>query len=148
MWRIFFLVYYKLICLVFVLAFAACTAPGEASSAAAAPAQAAEGGARNVTLVLKNLINPFCVTIKEGAEQAAKDEGINLTVLTPLQGDNNEELMQLTEQAVASGTCDVLIMLPSDSVGIIPAVRKAHEAGIPVVMLNTNIDSAEENDIW
>lgn len=101
---------------------------------------------RSVTFVLKNLVNPFCVTVKEGAEQAARDNNINLTVLTPVQGDNNEELMQLTEQAVASGDCDVLVVFPSDSIGIIPAVQKAYDAEIPVVILNTAIKSEEK--IW
>jgi ABC-type sugar transport system substrate-binding protein len=124
-------------CFSVFLLFAGCTAseknspaPGEGRSA---------GTDRNVTLVLKNLINPFCVTLKEGAEQAARDYKVNLTVLTPLQGDNNEELMQLTELAVATGNLDALIMFPSDSVGIIPAVKQTYDAGIPVVMLNTNI---------
>lgn len=104
-----------------------------------------EGG-RNVTMVLKNLVNPFCVTVKEGAEQAGKDNNLNLTILTPVQGDNNEELMQLTEQAVASGDCDALIVFPSDSIGIVPAVQKAYDAEIPVVILNTAISS--EQTIW
>ena len=101
---------------------------------------------RNVTFVLKNLVNPFCVTVKDGAEQAAADNHINLTVLTPVQGDNNEELMQLTEQAVASGECDALVVFPSDSIGIVPAVQKAWDAQIPTVILNTSIQSEEQ--IW
>ena len=100
---------------------------------------AQKASTRNVSFVLKNLINPFCVTVNNGALQAAKDFNLNLTILTPLQGDNNEELMQLAEQAVASGECDVLVMFPSDSVGIIPAIEMTVDAGIPVVMLNTNI---------
>ena len=100
-----------------------------------------KGDSRNATLILKNLVNPFCVTVKEAAEEAAIEHNINLTVLTPLQGDSNEELSQLTEQAVVSGDCDVLIMFPSDSTGIIPAVQKVYEAGIPVVSLNTPINS-------
>jgi ABC-type sugar transport system substrate-binding protein len=143
------------LCLVLTAILPACTAPGEPAttpeSNTSAAAQGTGSGTRNVTLVLKNLINPFCVVVKEGAEQAAADHNINLTVLTPLQGDNNEELMQLTEQATASGECDVLIMFPSNSVAIIPAVRKTYEANIPVVMLNTNISNSTDepnNEIW
>lgn len=117
---------------------------GGIEAADAALNKAKNSKTRNVTFVLKNLINPFCVIVQEGAMQAAKDNNINLTVLTPLQGDNNEELTQLTEQAVASGECDVLIMFPSDSVGIVPAVERVVEADIPVVMLNTNIRHNEQ----
>ena len=120
----------------------------EESSGDSGQGTAAEGGSegRNVTMVLKNLINPFCVTVKEGAEQAAADNDLNLTILTPVQGDNNEELMQLTEQAVASGNCDALIVFPADSIGIVPAVQKAYDADIPIVILNTSINSDEQ--IW
>ncbi len=126
----------------FGLVAALCCALCVSSSAFAADsalAKARASGARNVSFVLKNLINPFCVTVQEGAQQAARDHNVNLTMLTPLQGDNNEELTQLTEQAIASGECDVLVMFPSDSVGIIPAVQATVDADIPVVMLNTNI---------
>ena len=96
---------------------------------------------RNVYLIQKNLVNPFCVDVQSGALQAAKDKNINLTVLTPLIADNVEEMTQLTEQAVAAGDCDVLIMFTADSVGIIPVTEMVHEAGIPVVLLNTSLST-------
>ena len=134
------------VCFVMALSLCACSDSGASSAANTGSAEAvenssAENSGRNVTFVLKNLINPFCVTVKEGAEQAGKDHNLNLTILTPVQGDNNEELMQLVEQAVASGECDTLVVFPSDSIGIVPAVQKAYDAGIPVVILNTAITS-------
>ncbi|MEY8339144.1 sugar ABC transporter substrate-binding protein [Lachnospiraceae bacterium 62-35] len=140
-----------LVCLTMALSLCACSGSKSSSAADTAPAESAEkntteNSGRNVTFVLKNLINPFCVTVKEGAEQAGKDNNLNLTILTPVQGDNNEELMQLVEQAVASGECDTLVVFPSDSIGIVPAVQKAYDAGIPVVILNTAITS--QDVIW
>lgn len=146
------------VCLTAVMLLTACSegqpdshgpeSTAETETAAPAETEKKEGGGegRNVTFVLKNLVNPFCVTVKEGAEQAGKDNNLNLNILTPVQGDNNEELMQLTEQAVASGDCDVLVVFPSDSIGIIPAVQKAYDAKIPTVVLNTAIKSEEK--IW
>lgn len=143
------------LCMATALVVSACSGSSESggtsteeSSGDSGQGTAAEGRSegRNVTMVLKNLINPFCVTVKEGAEQAAADNDLNLTILTPVQGDNNEELMQLTEQAVASGNCDALIVFPADSIGIVPAVQKAYDADIPIVILNTSINSDEQ--IW
>ena len=81
------------LCLALLLVFTACSAPAQTTESAASEVSTNSEG-RNVTFVLKNLVNPFCVTVKEGAEQAAKDLNVNLSVLTPIQGDNNEELMQ------------------------------------------------------
>jgi ABC-type sugar transport system substrate-binding protein len=44
----------------------------------------------------------------------------------------------MVEQAIASGA-DLVIMCPSDTMGIIPAMEKLQEAEIPVVNLNTRI---------
>ena len=104
--------------LVFALALTACggasssSAPAPASTPAstAEPASAAEpastGSAsvegKEVTMILKNLTNPFFISVKEGAEKAAEELGIKLTVLAPLKADNNEEQTQMVEQAIAS----------------------------------------------
>lgn len=142
--------------LVFALALTACggassssaAAPASAPASTAEPASAAEpapaGSAegKNVTMILKNLTNPFFISVKEGAEKAAGELGINLTVLAPLQADNNEEQSQMVDQAIASQT-DLLIMCPSDSEGIVPAIQRVAEAGIPIVNLNTLIGGDE-----
>lgn len=93
---------------------------------------------KEVTMILKNLTNPFFITVKEGGEAAAKELGLTLTVLAPLKADNNEEQTQMAEQAIVNQT-DALIMCPSDSNGILPAMQKVNEAGIPIVDLNTKI---------
>ncbi len=144
--------------LVFALALTACggassssaPAPASTPTSTAEPASAAEpastGSAsvegKEVTMILKNLTNPFFISVKEGAEKAAEELGIKLTVLAPLKADNNEEQTQMVEQAIASQT-DLLIMCPSDSEGIVPAIQKVAEAGIPIVDLNTMIGGDE-----
>ena len=108
-----------------------------AAFSAASAADSAVAG-KNVTMILKNFNNPFFITVREGGELAAKELGINLTVLAPLKANNNEEQTHMVEQAIASGA-DLVIMCPSDTMGIIPAMEKLQEAEIPVVNLNTRI---------
>lgn len=112
------------------------TAPsnGATTEASAKPTEGLKDN--NVTLVLKNNVNPFWVRVEEGARQAAVDLGINLTVLAPMVNDSNEEQIQLVEQAIVSGA-SVIIIAPADSQGILPAARQVHEAGIPLVDLNS-----------
>lgn len=97
---------------------------------------------KEVTMILKNLTNPFFITVKEGGEDAAKELGIDLTVLAPLAADSNEEQSQMAEQAIVNQV-DCLIMCPADSNGIVPAMQKVHEAGIPIIDLNTLIGGDE-----
>jgi ribose transport system substrate-binding protein len=93
-------------------------------------------------MILKNLTNPFFISIKEGGEAAAKELGIKLTVLAPLQADSNEEQSNMVEQSIVNRT-DLVILCPADSEGIVPAARKLQQAGIPVVDLNTKIGGKE-----
>lgn len=94
---------------------------------------------KEITVILKNLTNPFWISVKEGAEAAGKELGVNVKVLAPLKADNNEEQSQMVEQAIANQT-DIVVLTPSDSNGIIPAAKKLNEAGIPIVNLNTKIE--------
>lgn len=93
---------------------------------------------KEVTVILKNLTNPFWISVKEGAEAAGKELGVKVKVLAPLKADNNEEQSQMVEQAIANQT-DIIVLTPSDSNGIIPAARKLNEANIPIINLNTKI---------
>lgn len=103
---------------------------------AAAADTALEG--KKVTMILKNFTNPFFITVRKGGEEAAKEFGIDLTVLAPLKADNNEEQTHMVEQAIVAGA-ELVIMCPSDTMGIIPAMEKLQDEGIPVVNLNTRI---------
>lgn len=110
-----------------------------AASFAADPAVAG----KPITMILKNFTNPFFITVKEGGEAAAKEFGLDLTVLAPLKADNNEEQTHMVEQAIVSGA-ELVIMCPSDTMGIIPAMEKLKEEDIPVVNLNTRIGGGEK----
>lgn len=96
---------------------------------------------RDITLIVKNLTNPMWIAVKEGAEEAASDAGVNLTVLAPSVADNNEEQISLIEQSIAKGE-DALIIIPADSTGIVPGIEAANKAGIPVINVNTKIDTS------
>lgn len=96
---------------------------------------------KEVVFIIKNLTTPFFLSMKQGAEDAGKDLGIKVTVQAPTsteEGAGNEEQTQLIEQAIANKAAAVCIA-PTDSNGIIPAVKKLKEAGIPVIASNTKI---------
>jgi len=109
------------------------------SSSGNTPAQGGED--HEITFILKNLTTPFFLAMKEGAEAAGKELGVNVKVQAPTsteEGAGNEEQTQLIEQAIANKVSAVCIA-PTDSNGIIPAVKKLVDQNIPVIASNTKI---------
>jgi ABC-type sugar transport system substrate-binding protein len=136
----------SILSLVLATVFLLAACGGSSSSANSASAAAASGAqGKDATLILKNLTNPFFISVKEGAEAASAKYGLELTVLAPLKADNNEEQMQMVEQSIARQT-DILVMIPSDTNAIIPVIEKVYAANIPVVNLNTRIGG--EKVMW
>lgn len=93
-------------------------------------------GAVKVGLITKTDTNPFFVKMKEGAEKAAKENGAQLiTAAGKFDGDNAGQVTAI-ENMVASGVKGILIT-PSDSKAIVPAVQKARAKGVLVIALDT-----------
>lgn len=109
---------------------------------AAAPALAADVGA---CLITKTDTNPFFVKMKEGATAKAKELGLTLkTYAGRIDGDSEAQVSAI-ETCIADGAKGILLT-PSDTKGIVPAVRKARDAGILVIALDTPLDPIDAAD--
>lgn len=91
-----------------------------------------------VGLSLSTLNNPFFVDVRDGAQQEAKLFGIDL-VVTDAQNDLNKQISDI-EDLIQQGV-KVLLVNATDSAGVVPAVKKANEAGIPVFAIDRAIDT-------
>lgn len=89
-----------------------------------------------VAVVLKNFTNPFWLTHQKAAEQAAKDYGVEVTVLAPTKPDNVEEQIRILEDLV-SKKVDAVVLAPANTQAIAAGVEKLNAAKIPVVYDNT-----------
>ncbi|MEU4877636.1 sugar ABC transporter substrate-binding protein [Streptomyces sp. NPDC021608] len=93
-------------------------------------------GSVKVGLITKTDTNPFFVKMKEGAEKAAKENGAELsTAAGKFDGDNAGQVTAI-ENMVAAGVKGILIT-PSDSKAIVPAIQKARAKGVLVIALDT-----------
>ncbi|MEV6833136.1 sugar ABC transporter substrate-binding protein [Streptomyces sp. NPDC051133] len=102
-------------------------------------------GSVKVGLITKTDTNPFFVKMKEGAERAAKENGAQLlTAAGKFDGDNAGQVTAV-ENMVASGVKGILIT-PSDSKAIVPALAKARAKGVLVVALDTPTDPESAAD--
>jgi fructose transport system substrate-binding protein len=98
-----------------------------------------------VGLITKTNDNPFYVKMREGAEAAAEEHGFELQALAGTGQSDNDSQVEAIENLVARGAKAILIA-PSDSAAIIPAIDKAREEGVFVAVLDSPTDPTSAAD--
>ena len=121
------------------LALAACTQPAPGPAPGAAPAKP------RVAFVLKTLNNPFFIEMQKGAREAADRLGVELVVQAAEREVDVDKQMQIIENLIQTGI-KVLLVTPSGSKEIAPAIAKANKAGIRVVVVDTRVDPQAAKD--
>jgi ribose transport system substrate-binding protein len=97
-----------------------------------------------IALVCKTLNSPFFLDMKRGAEAEAKAQGANLVVQAPERELDVEKQMQIVENLIQTRV-QALCLTPSGSRELVPAIAKANQAGIPVIIVDTRLDEATLN---
>ena len=98
-----------------------------------------------VGLITKTNNNPFFVKMKEGAEAKAKELGVTLQSFAgKFDGDNDSQVAAI-ESLIAAGAKGFMIV-PSDSTAIVPTIKKARDAGLLVIVLDTPLDPIDAAD--
>ena len=98
-----------------------------------------------VALVLKTLNNPFFIEMQRGAEEAAKRLDVDLVVQAAERETDVEKQMQIIENLIQARV-GALAITPSGSREVVPAIGKANEARIPVVIVDTRLDAKAASD--
>ncbi len=86
-----------------------------------------------IGISFQELDNPYFVVMKEAAEEAARTIGAELHV-TDARHDVTKQISDV-EDLIQKGI-DILLLNPTDSVGIEAAVQAAHAAGVVVVAVD------------
>jgi fructose transport system substrate-binding protein len=98
-----------------------------------------------VGLITKTEGNPFFVKMREGAQAKAKELGITLqTFAGKFDGDNDSQVAAI-ESLIAAGAKGFAIV-PSDSAAIVPTIKKARDAGLMVIDLDTPLEPMDAAD--
>ncbi|MDQ2653270.1 MAG: sugar ABC transporter substrate-binding protein [Chloroflexota bacterium] len=98
-----------------------------------------------VGLITKTESNPFFVKMKEGAQAAADEAGVQLlTAAGQFDADNASQVTAI-ENMVTAGAKGILIT-PGDTKAIVPAIEKAREAGVLVIALDTPTEPMDATD--
>jgi fructose transport system substrate-binding protein len=98
-----------------------------------------------VGLITKTNNNPFFVKMREGADAKAKELGVTLQSFAGKYDGDNEAQVSAIESLISAGAKGILIT-PSDTKAIVPTVKKARDAGILVIALDTPLDPIDAAD--
>ncbi|HEX2913826.1 MAG TPA: sugar ABC transporter substrate-binding protein [Chloroflexia bacterium] len=122
----------------------ATTAAGGAATTAAA-AGSSTGGQITIGLITKTDTNPFFVKMKQGAEKEAQAKGAKLISAAGKFDGDNEGQVTAIENMINAGVKGILIT-PSNTKAIVPAIQKARDKGILVIALDTPTDPQSGTD--
>lgn len=127
------------------LVLAACSSGTSAPEDASLTAPDADGETVSVTLVLKDLVNPFFVALEAGAQEQASKDNVAITVEAGSRDGDEQGQIQAIENAITRGD-DGILILPSGP-GVYDAIEKARDAGLIVIGLDTPTDPADVVDL-
>lgn len=88
-------------------------------------------------LAISTLNNPFFVDLRDGALEAAAKVGMEVNV-ADAQNDPNKQLSQV--ENFIQERVDIILVNPCDSAAIVPAIKSANAARIPVITVDRGAD--------
>jgi ABC-type sugar transport system substrate-binding protein len=93
---------------------------------------------KRIGFMIWNTSVPFYSNLISTAEKTADELGVDLTI----QSGNGDLATQISiVQQFITQQMDMILIAPSDPVGIVPVILQANQAGIPVMAVNTKADT-------
>src|SRR3954447_5894272 len=89
-----------------------------------------------IGLITKTESNPFFVKMKEGAQAQAKKDNVKLLTASGKSDTDNASQVTAMENMTTQGA-KVILDVPADSKAIVPAIKKARDARVTVIALDT-----------
>ena len=103
----------------------------------------------NVTvgLITKQEVNPYRETMRDVAEDTPEDDNVTLLTATGTSDVDIESQSTALVDMVAKGAEGILIA-PSSSTALLPAIETAKEAGVLVIAVDTPVDPVDAVDAY
>ncbi len=95
---------------------------------------------KTIGLVISTLNNPFFVTLKNGAEEKAKELGYKI-IVEDSQNDSSKELSNVED--LIQQKVDVLLINPVDSDAVVTAIKEANSKNIPVITIDRSANGGD-----
>lgn len=99
--------------------------------------RASEDVKRHIAVVTKALDSEWWMSVKKGAEAAAREHpSVEISVLAPEREINIDQQVAIIEDQILKKV-SALVVAPAGASEVIPVLNKAKAAGIPVVLMDT-----------
>ncbi|MCS6777629.1 MAG: ABC transporter substrate-binding protein [Chloroherpetonaceae bacterium] len=99
----------------------------------------ASGRRLQIAVIPKGTAQSFWQTVKAGAEQAGREENADITFIGPTEETATVEQKNIVDAQITRRV-DAIVLAACDARALVPTVRKAQQAGIPVVTIDSGID--------
>lgn len=99
----------------------------------------------DLAAILITLSNPFWITVKEGYEDAAKEFGVNVDILSASKEDDVNSQLETFKTAIGKDYNAIAISAITPF-NLIPGVVEANKKNIPVVAVGTSIDKEKGDE--
>lgn len=93
-----------------------------------------------IGFVMKTLSNPFFMTMEKGAKRAEAELGVKLVVQVGQEETSIEQQIAIVENMIAQ-KFDAICIAPGGSKEIVPVLKKAQDAGIPIINIDNRVDA-------
>ncbi|MEP7289322.1 MAG: substrate-binding domain-containing protein [Chloroflexota bacterium] len=98
-----------------------------------------------IGLITKTETNPFFVKMREGAQSVADKLGAKLITASGKFDTDNDSQVTAIENMISAGVKGILLV-PANSKAIVPSIKKARDAGVLVIALDTPPDPVDSAD--
>lgn len=95
-----------------------------------------------VGFIVKTMANPYFTRMLEGAQQAAEDYDVNLNWVSAEKHTDISGQLNIVEDMIEKDV-DILVINPAGPKAIVPAIDKANQKGIPVIVVDTTAEGGE-----
>jgi ribose transport system substrate-binding protein len=93
-----------------------------------------------VGLVMKSLANEFFKTMEEGAQKFAREDGTFELIAVGMNSETDIDTQVSAMENFITQQVDMIVLAPADSVGLVPSVKRAVDAGITVVNFDVTLN--------
>jgi len=104
-------------------------------------------GQQTVAVVLKTLSSPFWLQVAGGVEDGGEAEGVNVTLAGATAETQVQEQIDKVRAAITQQV-DALVVAPTQAEQLEPILQQAVDAGIPVLLVDTDIEGWEGKETF
>ncbi len=101
--------------------------------------------APRIAVIPKGTTHSFWKSVEAGARGAARSNGVEIVWKGPLKENDRAQQIALVEQFISEGVSGI-VLAPLDDVALLRPVRSARARGIPVVIIDSDLQATAGED--